>query len=241
MSIQAPGKPVIGDDPMSPQSVGRRFRFARAALLVALLAFGFSAAHVSPFDEILEKESIVSALSHLRTSPTGWIAFIALFAIAASLALPVTPLMLAAGYLFGLGYGMLVNWIASCLAAIPAYGLARWLGGDVLEALFRRRIQGLRSSGFVKVLYLRLIPVYPFAGVNFPAGAACVRFRSYVGATLIGMIPSCFTFTLFASSAHDAFSERNAATVTMLVLSVALLLGSLYFPFWMRRKRRAAA
>ncbi len=49
--------------------------------------------------------------------------------------------------------------------------------------------QRLRERGWRSILSLRLIPVVPFAALNYAAGASAVRVVPYTLATLAGLLP----------------------------------------------------
>ena len=46
----------------------------------------------------------------------------------------------------------------------------------------------LRERGFVSLLIVRLVPLFPFNGVNFGCGLTSLRTRDYVLATALGIL-----------------------------------------------------
>jgi uncharacterized membrane protein YdjX (TVP38/TMEM64 family) len=224
--------------PTTPRRLGLGSILLRLLLLVGIVAFGVLATHIPPFDRWLTKERLIEALEVYRSSPHAGALHGLLFAVFACAALPVTPLMLAAGYLFGFTYGTLYNWIGSVVGAAAAYGFARWLGGEAIEALLRRRLGSFRTAGFRTTLWLRCIPVFPYVIVNFGAGAAKVPFGAFFLATLIGMLPSCISFTLFAFAASEIWSAPTTENILLFLAAVAVgVLGAL-LPLWMRRRQK---
>jgi uncharacterized membrane protein YdjX (TVP38/TMEM64 family) len=224
--------------PSAPRRLGLGSILLRLLLLVGIVAFGILATHIPPFDRWLTKERLIEALEIYRSSPYAGALHALLFAAFACTALPVTPLMLAAGYLFGFAHGTLYNWIGSVLGAAAAYGFARWLGGEAIEALLRRRLGSFRTAGFRTTLWLRCIPVFPYVIVNFGAGAAKVPFGAYFLATLIGMLPSCVSFTLFAYAAGEVWSEPTTENVVLFLAAIAVGVFGALLPLWMRRRRK---
>jgi uncharacterized membrane protein YdjX (TVP38/TMEM64 family) len=84
-----------------------------------------------------------------------------------------------------------------------AFLLARWLGRDFIERLFRGRVaafdQRIRGLGFTGLLVIRLLPLFPFNAVNFGCGLTGIRLWDYVLATAIGIVPGTFVYQfLFA-------------------------------------------
>ncbi|MBI4224473.1 MAG: TVP38/TMEM64 family protein, partial [Deltaproteobacteria bacterium] len=64
------------------------------------------------------------------------------------------------------------------------------------------------NNGFYSVLILRLVPLFPFNGLNFGLGLTKVSFRDYTCATLLGMLPGTFVYTSLGSTGrHLSFSD----------------------------------
>ncbi|MBL8899070.1 MAG: VTT domain-containing protein [Planctomycetes bacterium] len=224
--------------PPAPRRLGWGSIFLRVLLLLGILAFGFLATHFPPFDRWLTKERLIEALEVYRNSPNAGALHALLFTAFACTALPVTPLMLAAGYLFGFAWGALYNWLGSVIGALAAYGVARWLGGEAIEALLRRRIGSFRNAGFRTTLWLRAIPVFPYVIVNFGAGAAKVPFGGFALATALGMLPSCVSFTLFAYAAGEVWVAPTPENVLLFALAIGVGALGFLLPFWMHRRRK---
>ncbi|MBK9388548.1 MAG: TVP38/TMEM64 family protein [Planctomycetes bacterium] len=222
--------------PPAPRRLGWGSILLRVLLLLAILAFGFLATHFPPFDRWLTKERLIEALEIYRSSPQAGALHALLFTAFACAALPVTPLMLAAGYLFGFAWGALYNWLGSVIGALAAYGFARWLGGEAIETLLRRRIGSFRTAGFRTTLWLRSIPVFPYVIVNFGAGAAKVPFAGYTLATALGMLPSCVSFTLFAHATGEVWSAPTSENVLLFLLALAIGALGVLLPVWMHRR-----
>lgn len=108
--------------------------------------------------------------------------------------LPRTAFSVAAGVLFGTVWGLVLTITSTLIAAVAAYGLVRWVGGPFVDrhahrpgfAWLRARLD---RSGLLAVISLRLIPMVPFAALNYAAAAAHVRLVSYFVGTLIGVLP----------------------------------------------------
>ena len=84
-----------------------------------------------------------------------------------ALSLPGAAIMtLAAGVLFGLGWGTLIVSFASSLGATLAFLASRWLLGDWVQARFGNRLAalnaGMAKDGGFYLFTLRLAPVLPF-------------------------------------------------------------------------------
>jgi uncharacterized membrane protein YdjX (TVP38/TMEM64 family) len=129
------------------------------------------------------------------TSVGPWfpLAFLAAHIVVTVLPFPRTAFTLAAGLLFGPLLGVILAVTASTVSAIVALALVR-AGGWQLNRLVRhhavdRLDSRLRERGWIAVMSLRLIPLVPFAPLNYAVGASGVRLLPYTLATVAGLLP----------------------------------------------------
>lgn len=123
---------------------------------------------------------------------------------------PRTAFTLAAGLLFGSVVGVFIAVVGSTASAVIAMLLVRATGWQ-LNSLVRRRAinrldERLRERGWLAILSLRLIPVVPFAAINYAAGASGVRILSFAWATLAGLLPGTAAVVILG----DAFAGSGS-------------------------------
>lgn len=135
------------------------------------------------------------------------IAFVAIYALLTVALVPGSAPSLAAGALFGAAWGSLLTVIGATLGATAAYVFARRVGRAPLRARtgarFARLDDWVARRGFRAVLYVRLIPIFPFNAVNYAFGMTSVTPRAYVVATAIGIVPGTVAFVALGSSLRD--------------------------------------
>ncbi|MFJ5761137.1 TVP38/TMEM64 family protein [Neobacillus sp. NPDC093182] len=162
----------------------------------------------------------------------GWAApvlFILIYTIRPLILFPASILSLAGGLAFGPVWGTVYTIIGATLGAVLSFGLARVLGTN----LFRVRLEKwkrleteVREKGFLYILVLRLIPVFPFDLVSYVAGVSKVKFWAFLFGTLLGIVPGTFAYNFLGSS----FFQGNtlfviiAAAVFILVTLIPLFL-----------------
>src|SRR6185436_10443993 len=70
---------------------------------------------------------------------------------------------------------------------------------------FLDRIQpSLERDGFLYLLAIRLVPIFPFWLVNLAAALSGMRLLPYAAATLIGCIPASFVYASIGAGLGDA-------------------------------------
>ncbi len=131
-----------------------------------------------------------------RSSPELY-ALLILFA--ALFFLPIFPLGVIAGMIFGIGTGYLVVLPGVLLGAY----IAGWLGNTWLRAPTQRWIRrhhigakldtALAQEGIRFVVLVRLVPILPFSVQNYVCGALGIKPRQVLIGTLVGMQPALFT------------------------------------------------
>jgi pyruvate/2-oxoglutarate dehydrogenase complex dihydrolipoamide dehydrogenase (E3) component/uncharacterized membrane protein YdjX (TVP38/TMEM64 family) len=119
--------------------------------------------------------------------------FFAVYVAAAALSIPgAVILTLAAGALFGLGWGLLLVSFASSVGALLAFLVARYLLRDTIQARFGQALApinaGVRKDGTVYLLTLRLVPVFPFWLINLLMGLTPMGAGRFYLVSQIGML-----------------------------------------------------
>jgi len=121
------------------------------------------------------------------------LAFLLAHIVATVVPVPRTAFTLASGLLFGPVLGVVIAVAASAASAVLAVVLVRAAGWELNRLVRHQAVdkvdERLRDRGWRAVLSLRLIPVVPFAALNYAAGASAVRMMPYALATLAGLLP----------------------------------------------------
>jgi len=169
--------------------------------------------------------------SHLRDQVLAFgtiapLIFITIYSIATIFFLPGTPLTISGGLIFGKWLGTLYTVIGATIGATIAFLVARYLGESFVEDILKGKHKKiyeydkkLEKNGFLIVLFLRLVPIFPFNGLNFALGLTKVRTRDYILGTLIGIIPGSFALAFFG----DSIAELNPVNIALAISFFVLL------------------
>ncbi len=138
--------------------------------------------------------------------------YLALLAIAAlvytvstALSIPGGVLLsLTVGFLFGRWIGTAVIVVAATAGAGLVFLAARYLFAEAAQkragGLARRLIDGFQDNAFSYLLFLRLVPLFPFWLVNLVPAFTPMPLRHYLLATAIGILPGSFVFANLGQS-----------------------------------------
>ena len=147
--------------------------------------------------------------------------FIILYIAQTALSLPGAAILsLAAGAVFGAVTGTLYVNIGATVGATLAFLVARYLFRDAVlrkfGANFEKVNRELEQRGFNYLLFLRLVPAFPFFLVNLGAGLTKLPLRTFFFGTMIGIIPGSFVFCNAGASLATISSMSEVASPRVL-------------------------
>ena len=153
--------------------------------------------------------------------------FMAIYIVQTVLMLPGAAILsLAAGAIFGALPGTLYASIAATIGATLAFLASRYLLRDLVFSKFGSKFEKmnreLENRGLSYLLFLRLVPVFPFFLINLAAGLTHLPLRTFFFGTMVGIIPAGFVFVNAGASLATIDSLAGIASPPVLG-SLALL------------------
>lgn len=147
--------------------------------------------------------------------------FMAIYVLQTALSLPGAAILsLAAGAVFGVAAGTVCAVCAATIGATLAFLVTRYLLRDAVLGRFGARLEGLNREleqrGFNYLLFLRLVPLFPFFLINLAAGLTQLPLRVFVLGTLVGIIPGGFVFVNAGASLATVNSLADVASPRVL-------------------------
>lgn len=168
------------------------------------------------------------------------IIFISVYIIQSVLFLPgAAVLTLAAGSVFGVFLGTFYVDIGASIGAVVAFLVARYLLHDMIQKRFGSRLNKindeLRTKGFHYLLFLRLIPIFPFFLINLGASLTRMPLRTFIFATMVGMVPASFVYCNAGASLATIKSMNEVASPRVIgafaLLGIFALIPAIYQKF----------
>ena len=178
----------------------------RWLLVILLVLVGLAVAWSwSPLREWIDIHVMVTNLQHIGQT-LGPMAAVGGFALAVSLAIPLTLMTLGTLVAFGPWVGFACSLFGALMGASLSYGIGYFLGREVLERMAGERVnlisRRLSKRGVLTIIVVRMVPIAPFAIVNMITGASHISLRDVLLGTAIGMTPGTLVMMVFLTSFH---------------------------------------
>jgi uncharacterized membrane protein YdjX (TVP38/TMEM64 family) len=142
--------------------------------------------------------------------------YIAIYVAVVALSLPGALVMtLAGGLLFGWQIGAPATVVAATIGATIIFLIARTSLGDALAQRagpwLTKLKDGFQENALSYLLFLRLVPAFPFFVVNLAPALLGVPVGTFVIGTALGIIPGTLAFSVAGSSLGSIVEAQNAA------------------------------
>jgi len=140
------------------------------------------------------------------------VSFVAIYALIVTLSLPGAVWMsLAAGFLFGTVAATIWVVTAATLGALGIFLIARYALADYFHAKAgdagRKMEAGFRENALSYLLFLRLVPLFPFWLVNLVPALLGVPARTFLIGTFFGIIPGSAVFCSVGAGLGAVFEQ----------------------------------
>jgi uncharacterized membrane protein YdjX (TVP38/TMEM64 family) len=210
-------KPSVDLQPATERPAWQRF------LPLVVIAAGLGIILANGWHRSLTLENVFAVRDRLQ----GFLAdhvvlsvlgYITTYAVAVALSVPgAVVLTLSGGLMFGWLFGGIAAVIGASIGAILLYLIASTAFGETLRKKagpsLSSLVDGFQKDAFNYLLFLRLVPALPFFVVNIAAALLGVPLRTYVIATVVGIIPGTFAFASIGAGLDSVFANAKAEQV----------------------------
>jgi len=171
----------------------------------------------------------------------GPVVYIAFYIVRPLILFPAAVLSASAGAIWGLK-GLIYLLIGAYISAFAEFFIARYAARELIDKMVKGKMadldKAIEKNGFMTVLLIRLIPNAPWDIQNLSLGLTKVKFRDYLIATLIGILPGSFALVYFGDSFISVIT--NPAHFWKIIVATGLLVGVYYLQMKLRAKKGAA-
>lgn len=232
-----------------PEKISNKLKsliFFKKFLVLFIFLGGFLTFFLFGFDQYLNFTILKANREKLMTYTLNhyWFVFIGaiiIYTLSTALSLPLASILsLSIGYIFGLWVGMGIVLFSATLGATLIFLAARYVFADAIRRRMGIRIKRLLSefhkNDFNYLLFLRLVPLFPFWLINLAMAFTPIKVKTYVAATFIGILPGAFVFinlgrTLGQIDSPDKLTSFKTMTALFLLGFFTLL------PVFIKRAR----
>ncbi|HEY0635492.1 MAG TPA: TVP38/TMEM64 family protein [Gammaproteobacteria bacterium] len=167
--------------------------------------------------------------------------FLLAYVIAQQLLISSTAFCVAGGLLFGPVYGSLLSLLGATLGAalsflISRHLLAGWLTPRLPAALLQVRDE-VQREGWRAVAMIRLLPLLPYAPVNYTLGLTTLPLRQFLLPTSLLIAPRVAAYAYLGHSGRQAL-EGGLAVAWQLLGALGVVVALTWLPHLLQRSRR---
>ena len=175
--------------------------------------------------------------------------YIIIYILAVAISIPgAIFLTLVGGFLFGTIFGTLYVLISATLGATLIFlavriALEPWVAKKTSRWIKKMRT-GFKQGAFQYLLFLRLVPLFPFWVINIVPALLGVKASTFMLATFIGIIPGSIVYVTLGNGLGSIF-DRNETPNLGIIFELPVLLPLLGLAFlslvpiiyqWKKRK-----
>lgn len=186
-----------------------------AIVILAATVFAMGWHRALSLETLISHRSAIAAFVDRHTL-MAVAAFIGLYIAVVAMSLPGgTILTISGGIIFGTMLGGGASVIGGTIGATILFLIARTAFGEILTRRagpkLARLAEGFRKDAFSYLLFLRLVPIFPFSLVNLAPALFGVDLGVFVAATSVGVIPATFTYAFVGAGLDSAIVAQEAA------------------------------
>ncbi|MED5331091.1 MAG: TVP38/TMEM64 family protein [Planctomycetota bacterium] len=175
----------------------------------------------------------------------GPILFLIAYILSCVLCIPGSALTVAGGAVFGLSWGFILVSVSSTAGAVAAFLTGRYVARGWVEEWIQKRPRfvavnkAVEEQGLWVVFLTRLSPLFPFVFLNYAYGVTRVRFRDYLLASWVGMMPGTVLYVFVGATAGAGLSEHDNTSGTW-ALRLLGLAATIVVTVWVTKIARKA-
>jgi uncharacterized membrane protein YdjX (TVP38/TMEM64 family) len=186
----------------------------RLAILPGVVLVAVIIAWRLGYFELGRREQLIAAIARAQTTQWAVPVYVLSYTLIVGLGLPATVFSIVGGAIFGAMEGLMLAWTGAMVGTVVAHTMARSVGKSAVQRLLgnHKLLRKLRERADVRTLVrLRVLPLAPFAVLDYVAGLAGVSLRTLLLATAIGILPGTAAYTYAGAQARIGLTDPGVA------------------------------
>jgi len=191
----------------------RKYLFLSVLLLAAFAFFYFHLYQYFTFEMLKKYQTIIQKWT-IENYKYAVIIYILLFSFMIACTIPcATFFSILGGFLFG-SIGIIYAVFSTTLGGLILYLAVRTAIGSHIakksSGWIKKMEAGFQQNAFHYLLSLRLMPIFPCWISNIAAGALNVPLKTFLSATILGILPATIIYVLAGRSLDTLLTDKNA-------------------------------
>ena len=203
--------------------IPRWVRYLPPVILICIIAAVFISGMDTAFD-LKSLQSRGGEFKKLSIAHPVLSAFIFMFVyyVFVAFSLPAaTILSLLGGFLFGFWWGTIYVVLSATAGAVTVFAIARSSIGHTLRhkagRLYRQAQDHMQDNAIGYLLFLRLVPIFPFFLVNILPALFNVSFRVFTLTTFFGILPGAAVYVNLGGQLQDIQTTSDLLSMDILM------------------------
>jgi len=191
-------------------------KFLPLIVLIAVVAI----AYMTGLHKYISLNSVAENREYLTQAVSqNWLQAILIYGlvyvVSTALSLPGGALLtIVGGFLFGWLFAGIAAVFSATLGAAVVFLIAKSSLGDFLmkkAGPFTKKLaDGFNTDAFSYLMFLRLVPVFPFWLVNIAPALFNVKLRTFLITTFLGIIPGTFAIATLGAGLGSVIDRQQA-------------------------------
>jgi len=170
--------------------------------------------------------------------------FIIFYSFAPTLFMPITPLSITAGVLFGPVAGTFYSVVGATLGASVTFLVSRYLLKDFVDKYSHNKIlfikRRVEKDGWKFIAISRITPIFPFNIQNYIFGLTEIKLSTFFITSLFSLIPGSFFYVYLGYTGSQAV-KNPAGSLYQIIIAVILSLILFSIPYLIKKTSQIIA
>lgn len=153
--------------------------------------------------------------------------YILLFSILPTFFAPITPMAIAAGFVFGTKNAFLYTAVSAFINSTFTFFLSKYFASQMVDKFARSKYPDVYQKiktvandkdGFALMAVLRLLPFVPYTMLNYIGGSLGYKYIIFILSTMIGITPGMYLYVNIGANADNIKSPKFVFAIILLLI-----------------------
>lgn len=208
----------------------RILKYLPIIAIVTVSTFFIATGQQEQFDFEIIRSNYEAIKSYIELNPNySKLLYSFIYICVVVFSIPVASLVsIFAGLFFDPITALLLVISSACIGSVIFYFSLSLIRNDLnneskMGKMIGKMQDGFRKNDFLYLLLLRLLPIFPFWGVNIAAALFQVPIHKFIAATFFGIIPGTYIYTGFGQELKGIINQPNLSPELVFTPKIIML------------------